>query len=270
MRPALLALAPFVGSQKLTLPRCLRRFEQCLKVGQLVPTDIFRFPSPPYTTTLRTADKTKSFEERLADYWKTSASLHPPRTINARGRSTTADLLEASRVTPSTSTTSILGAQNGQPGPFVDETYHRTALVQLERSSTPHDMRSRDSSSTVGASTTTNGLPVGAPRTTAFPPQINLSETSSPIFAQRRVYLASDLGLRPGLEEALKCRIQEAGGECWSWGVDGVGLQEQGAWERRKEAEKRLKECNTVVMRSREGWEFWHVSFELADRARAR
>lgn len=96
-------------------------------------------------------------------------------------------------------------------------------------------------------------------------PLIDLSHSMAPIFADRRVYLASDLGLRKGLEQALKERIIEAGGECWSWGVDAdaITAQSEGRsvdqWEKRRVAEKELRWANTVVTRTREGWEFWHV-----------
>lgn len=70
--------------------------------------------------------------------------------------------------------------------------------------------------------------------------------------------MAGDLGIRPGLELAIKKRVEDAGGVCWSWGVDGNKNVDHG--ERRREAERMLKDANLVVCRHREGWEFWQVS----------
>lgn len=62
-------------------------------------------------------------------------------------------------------------------------------------------------------------------------------------------------------------RISDAGGMSWSATLDGaevVGASQNGRsvdqWEKRRVAEKELRKANTVVMRTREGWEYWVVS----------
>lgn len=62
-------------------------------------------------------------------------------------------------------------------------------------------------------------------------------------------------------------RIADAGGSSWSATIDGakvVGASQNGRkvdqWEKRRVAEKELRKANTVVMRIREGWEYWIVS----------
>lgn len=128
-----------------------------------------------------------------------------------------------------------------------------------------------DSLGAIGAAKGTStgavtGTGAGTGATRKFPPEVPLAHSTAPIFADRVVYLASDLGLRKGLEASLKERIEEAGGRCWSWGVDGdaVTASSEGRstdqWERRRAAERELRKANTVVTRTREGWEFWHVS----------
>lgn len=99
-------------------------------------------------------------------------------------------------------------------------------------------------------------------------------------FADKRFYLASDLGLSVGLERALRARIAEGGGSCWSFAFDVEvafdmpGAGEGGersrrattegidAWEKRRHAEKRLRKSDTVITRTREGWEYW-MAYEL-------
>lgn len=104
--------------------------------------------------------------------------------------------------------------------------------------------------------------------TKVFPPHVRLIAATAPIFAGRKVYLGGDLGIRSGLEEALKERIIEAGGECWSWNLDGRTVDKsRDQWDRRRVAEEILLSCNTIVMRTREGWEYWIVSDELLLRA---
>lgn len=79
------------------------------------------------------------------------------------------------------------------------------------------------------------------------------------IFCDRRVYLASGLGISLGLELALKTRIEEAGGRCWSWTLDGKGSMVGKA----RLAEDVLRSSDTVLTRTREGWEYWLVSQRL-------
>lgn len=233
------------------------RLEESFKLGQLVPINHYQFPSPPAFTSLRSSsskDKDKTFEERLAEYWKANPELNPPR--NNTGSKTATQELEDQineRNKATTATARILG---GTPSNLASTAYQKSCLV---------DPISHPSSSRAGtSSTSTTSL---APTSTIKDP----SHCSTPIFAQRRVYLSSDLGLRAGLEEALKARIEEAGGACWSWGVDGglpaagegEGMERRDAFERRREAERELGRANVVVVRSREGWEYWHVSWWL-------
>ena len=122
----------------------------------------------------------------------------------------------------------------------------------------------------LAATNTTNGgssNPLRSTATANFPPHVNVPAAKDAIFTGRRVYFASDLGLRAGLEEALMQRISDAGGMSWSATLDGaevVGASQNGRsvdqWEKRRVAEKELRKANTVVMRTREGWEYWVVS----------
>lgn len=104
--------------------------------------------------------------------------------------------------------------------------------------------------------------------------RINPAHASAKIFKGRKVYLTSDLMLRPGLEQALMERIVEAGGECWSWGIDGERVVNKtrgrsvDQWEKRRVAQVELASSNTVVTFYREGWEFWHVSRYFLDKTR--
>lgn len=104
---------------------------------------------------------------------------------------------------------------------------------------------------------------------TIFPPYVAIPPLAKDkIFAERRVYFAADLGIRFGMESALKQRIIDGGGTCWSWSLDGADAvastkadsgRKVDQWARRRAAERELKRANTVVMRFREGWEFWVV-----------
>lgn len=214
-------------------PARVTRFEECLKLRQLVPIDPYQFPSPPL---LKLSEYTsgKSFEARLADYFKTKA-LQPPKRSSLPN--TTSTILG---VLPGGNT--ILATRSK-----ANEIYQRSAAVMLHE---------RSASADAGASTSSSKGPAGG-----IPGGMELAESSTSIFENKIVYLASDLGLRPGLEEALKQRVEQAGGECWSWGVDGAQASSTGdQWDRRRMAEKALERANTVVTRKREGWEFWHVS----------
>jgi hypothetical protein len=130
--------------------------------------------------------------------------------------------------------------------------------------------------STHSASSTSN-----APHSAPAPKP---SRSAPPIFANKKVYLASDLGLSYSLERALKGAIEAAGGSCWSFGIDGeeeatelakvegrsrggenaVGGRRTDAFAKRMVAERRLRECGLVIMRTREGWEYWTVRFFLS------
>ncbi|KAK4701222.1 hypothetical protein P7C70_g5012, partial [Phenoliferia sp. Uapishka_3] len=205
-------------------------FEECLKLRQLVPIDTYQFPEPPLLD-LHEHAATKSYEERVADYFKKKNTV-----------------ANKAPVLP-TMTSSILGVKPGYncilgDRQRVSEIYQRTAAVHLEKPS------SADLSTTNGGSVSSKAASVPTP--------IDLALCEAQIFAQRIIYLASDLGLRSGLEEAIKKRVEDAGGECWSWGVDGMKANEESdQWERRRRAEKALERANTVVTRSREGWEYW-------------
>ncbi|ORY87405.1 hypothetical protein BCR35DRAFT_302155 [Leucosporidium creatinivorum] len=219
--------------------------EESYKLGQLVPPELYQFPSPPIITGLRDGSSSKPFEERLAEYWKSHPELNPPRNQGSGGsgsgsKTATSELLEAT----TSATKAILGDINSA---IASTEYQKSCLNEPRRD---------DSSSRRGPASTSTSA---ANQTRDQPAHCSL-----PIFAERRVYLSSDLGLRPGLEEALKARIVDAGGECWSWGVDGGeggggGLERRDAFERRRVAEEKLRGSNLVVVRSREGWEFWHA-----------
>lgn len=239
------------GSTELTLyfRQPPYRLEESFKLGQLTPINNYQFPSPPLVTGLVDGTSSKPFVERLADYWKANPELNPPR--NAPGAKTATEELEAFKEVlrkEATATVSILGT----PSHIASTAYQKSCLVD------PIGNASTSSSRAGTASTSATSL---APFSAIKDP----SHCPLPIFSQRRVYLSSDLGLRPGLEEALKARIEEAGGTCWSWGVDGgkgegEGMGRRDAFERRREAEGQLRKANVVVVRSREGWEYWHVS----------
>lgn len=90
-------------------------------------------------------------------------------------------------------------------------------------------------------------------------------------FEGKKVYLASDLGLSEGLLGTVRFRIEELGGEVRENYLSGEtveGSLSAGAslntggdsWGRRRKAERELRESDIVVMRNREGWEYWLVS----------
>jgi hypothetical protein len=236
----------FILIPRAHLSFCIR-LEESFKLGQLVPTDEYQFPSPPNITSLVDGTSQKPFQERLADFWKANPELNPPRNGVQTATQELQTLKNASD-REKTATASILGKTS-----YIASTaYQKSCLVD------PIGNASTSSSRAGTASTSATSL---APTSAIKDP----SHCSTPIFAQRRVYLASDLGLRDGLEKALKARIEEAGGKCWSWGVDGgkggeEAMGRRDAFERRREAEGELRKANVVVVRSREGWEYWHVS----------
>ena len=164
------------------------------------------------------------------------------------------------------------------------EHYQRTAVVGCMVS---EDLRNKletgmSASGFLGeslaATNTTSGGSFDPLRWTAkttFPPHVSIPVAKDAIFAGRRVYFAGDLGLRGGLELALMQRITDAGGSSWSATIDGakvVGSSQNGRkvdqWERRRVAEKELRKANTVVMRIREGWEYWVVRRALSQTTR--
>lgn len=154
------------------------------------------------------------------------------------------------------------------------EQYQRTAVVGCM---TSEDLRKKMETGMSGsgflgdslaATNTTNGSfdPLRATAKAVFPPHVNIPNAKDAIFSGRRVYFASDLGLRTGLEKALMQRISDAGGSSWSATIDGAKVvdaaqngRQVDQWEKRRVAEKELKQANTVIMRTREGWEFWIV-----------
>lgn len=247
-----------------------RRFEESLKLSTLVPIDIYRFPSPPFSTTLRlpsTSTTTSSsrnsttaapptiipFATRLHDYWRARLA-----------HSTSASDTGPPAPEPNTATAVILGARRGgAPG------------VGAYGSAAEDD---KAYLAAAGAA-----LPDPAPAR---------ARGGAGPFAGKRVYLASDLGLGAGLERALRARVSEAGGACWGfaaaaagesgdeleeddededeWEGEGEGrrarrgsrgstAERADAWAQRRKAEKRLRASDIVVMRTREGWEYWTV-----------
>ncbi|KAM0789281.1 hypothetical protein ACM66B_000121 [Microbotryomycetes sp. NB124-2] len=193
-------------------------FEECLKLGQLVPIDIYQFPDPPLMTSLR--DGTKPFEQRLTEFW-TSKNLDKPK----QGRLTaSAELQNLLNETQEIS--------DGGQGALMDKL--RSNKSYLDSHSASID-----------------------------PKPDNVAQCSLRIFEGRTVYLASDLGVRPGLEAALKARIEEAGGQCWSWGVDTLDPEQETNSDaaelrrRRRAGLGLLQKSNTVITRTRQGWEYW-------------
>ncbi|KAK4051346.1 regulator of Ty1 Transposition [Microbotryomycetes sp. JL201] len=193
-------------------------FEECLKLGQLVPIDIYQFPDPPLMTSLR--DGVKSFDQRLTEFW-TSKNLDKPK----QGRPTASAELQNLLNT----TAEIIGDDNAN---------------RLYKNKKYLDNHVADPTSSKAD---------------------NVAQCTLQIFKGRTVYFASNLGVRPGLEAALKARIEEAGGKCWSWGVDTSDEANQGlnpeaeARRRRKAALGMLKQANTVITRARQGWEYWQA-----------
>ncbi|GAA5866988.1 hypothetical protein JCM1840_005932 [Sporobolomyces johnsonii] len=233
-------------------------FEESLKLSQLVPIDIYRFPSPPFSTGLRDGSSTKPFAERLSDYWQVKLS-------SASTSSSTTSL--PPNPTPNTATAVILGLEFGLTRSVAskvrsNETYFRSTLID----GLPSVQRARSGSLPLGSaassSSTTNNAALAS--TTTHPR----------VFEGKKIYLASDLGLSAGMERALKAKIEQAGGKAWSFGVDGDreagvagdnvrGRRERDAWAKRRAAEKALRESQVVVMRTREGWEYW-MAYDLA------
>lgn len=226
--------SPPGAAELIRVLRATLRFEECLKLRQPVPIDTYQFPDPPLLRLSEWGAK-KPFEERIAEYFKQKSLEPPPKKSSYK--SSTSEILG---ILPGGNL--MLAGRNKA----TNDTYQKTATVQLEKPS---------SADLANGSNSSKGQ---------FPTAIDLAKCTAKIFSQRIVYLASDLGLRPGLEEALKQRVEEAGGECWSWGVDGANANQtdvSDSWDRRRRAEKALKRANTVVTRSREGWEFWEVRF---------
>ncbi|BGP25309.1 BRCT domain protein Brc1 [Rhodotorula toruloides] len=217
-------------------------FTESLRLARLVPVDIYRFPSPPFTTSLRDPSiSSKPFADRLFDYWKTR--LEPSSSSASKPPSPS----------PNTATHVILGTNRANQvcaGAARDEESYVRTMAAME-------VAGRE------------GQPI------AGVPPAHVHDSTMRPFTGMRFYLASDLGLSVGLERALRARIAEGGGSCWSFAFDvEVSLDMPGAgeggersrrattegidaWEKRRRAEKRLKKSDIVITRTREGWEYW-------------
>ncbi|GAA5971064.1 hypothetical protein JCM11641_004129 [Rhodosporidiobolus odoratus] len=234
-------------------------FEESLKLAQLVPLDIYRFPSPPFSTTLRDGSSSKPFAERLHTYWQTrlssTASTSSSATFSPGNAPTTATHVILGGVSPTL-------ASSGET-----DTYLRQSL-EVEA---PNGALRSTSVGPFGAGVEGGGA-------TGPVPVIGSKQEGGGggrdgIFKGKKVYLASDLGLSATLERALKGAVKAAGGECWGFGVDGEREGERGgvkgkgertdAWAKRRRAERELREAGLVVMRTREGWEYW-TAFDLS------
>ncbi|KAM0745911.1 hypothetical protein T439DRAFT_384532 [Meredithblackwellia eburnea MCA 4105] len=225
-------------------------FEECIKLRQLVPIDTYQFPSPPILNLREWDEPHKSFEERLAEYFKAKSLEMPPPPPAARLTTTSATSLYLGSIHNSLTHQNPRGSLRSSV-----ELYQKTAVVLRE------------------ASGSGSGGGTGTGTGTVFPAQTELPSCVDPIFGGRTVYLASDLELREGLERAIRQRINEAGGKCWAWGVDGEeesevasgsggsGRGSLGArgdqWDRRRRAERALGRAGIVVTKERKGWEFW-------------
>jgi len=220
-------------------------FEECVKLAQLVPIEPYQFPDPPLLHS-DLANPALPFATRMSDYLA---------SLPAAPKSTS--------LAPITATAATLG-----PYPFgpnwgntakENEIYQRTATVQLDRSvlAPLPDTSRNDPNAGSGQGSTVVG---SAASLGAWPSANRLATCAAQIFHGRSVYFASDLGLREGLEEALKQRVVEGGGECFSWAIDGrresLGPANN-QWERRRVAERALREADMVVTKTREGWEYW-------------
>lgn len=259
------------ASRRTALTGSSRRFEECLKLGQLSPIDLYRFPEPPLIHALRTDNNSKQFEERLSDFWKAHPALQPPKAGTSARPSATSLLHEAQ-----TATAAIFGADLANAG-LASVRYQSSIQAEGRGAAGPSTdlLKSRelhgDTASSLGSTVfSAAGAPLGSSKSILY-----TENHGEPIFKNHRVYLASDLGVRPGLEAALKNRIEEAGGICWSWGVNVAQSTELGqlerpldpdqtnrkdAFARRRLAERELKQSDIVVTRTREGWEYWHAA----------
>lgn len=232
----------------------------------LVPTDVYRFPSPPFSTSLRDDTSSKPFADRLFDYWRT-------RLGSGSGASTsTAAATSLPQAVPNTSTFLILGIP-GKGGAMPSGGADRPVDSQRYLQAT---------GAFAHANRTGTVLDAG---TLAVPTDELDTLEGGRFFAGKRIYLASDLSLSLGFEGGLRAQVARAGGSCWSFQYgdddfpgDGDGDEVDSAaagklarsrragtsegadaWETRRRAEKRLKESDIVIMQVREGWEFWTV-----------
>lgn len=251
----------------------------------LVPTDVYRFPSPPFSTSLRDDTSSKPFADRLFDYWRTrlsSTNSGGASTSTAAAAAASAGASSLPQAVPNTSTYLILGIPGkggamptgGVDRPIDAQQYLQTtgAFAQAKRTATILDAAS---------------LPV---------PNEPVDSSHRRFFAGKRIYLASDLSLSLGFEGGLRAQVARAGGSCWSfqYGDDDFPGDDDNedeadddpvkanaavvgklrsrrsatsegadAWETRRRAEKRLKESDIVIMQVREGWEYWTVRFSL-------
>ena len=247
----------------------------------LVPTDVYRFPSPPFSTSLRDDTSSKPFADRLFDYWRTRLSANSGGASTSTSAAAAVAASQLPQAVPNTSTYLILGIPDkwgamptgGADRPIDAQQYLQTtgAFAQAKRTATVLDAGS---------------LPVPPPNEPVDP------SSYGRFFAGKRIYLASDLSLSLGFEGGLRAQVARAGGSCWSFqygdddfpaddddGADDgpakandvvVGKlrsrrsatsQGADAWETRRRAEKRLKESDIVIMQVREGWEYWTVRF---------
>lgn len=254
-------------------------FEESFKHSMLVPTDVYRFPSPPFSTSLRDDTSSKPFADRLFDYWRTrlsSTNSGGASTSTAAAAAASAGASSLPQAVPNTSTYLILGIPGkggamptgGVDRPIDAQQYLQTtgAFAQAKRTATILDAAS---------------LPV---------PNEPVDSSYRRFFAGKRIYLASDLSLSLGFEGGLRAQVARAGGSCWSfqYGDDDFPGDDDNedeadddpvkanaavvgklrsrrsatsegadAWETRRRAEKRLKESDIVIMQVREGWEYW-------------
>ncbi|GAA5936722.1 uncharacterized protein JCM15063_001967 [Sporobolomyces koalae] len=230
-------------------------FEESLKLNQLVPLDIYRFPSPPFSTALRDLSSSKPFLERLTDYWKQRSAAASSSAVETS--------FSAPKVT--TATASILGLGQGMTSGWndklkKDEKYFRTNSLEgfpapLQQSQSRPLLQSQTAS--LDGS---NELFQPGPR-------------DAGILSGKLVYLSSDLGWSPGLEIAIVEKIKAFGGRAWSFQLHQNGDHRAGegprkgrerddSWAKRRIAEDQLRHADYVVMRHREGWEYW-LSYDL-------
>ncbi|KAK4057178.1 regulator of Ty1 Transposition [Microbotryomycetes sp. JL221] len=220
----LLKYAPTLG-MSIVLPHW---FEECLKLGQIVPIDFYRFPNPPLYFDHQDDQNQpqhviKPFEQRLIEFWQSKNNVENFKTTTTIIGQPTQSSELTNLLTQLSSTKSILG--DGNVNLLINNKQYVDNFTMAQQSMT----------------TSITKEPVGA---------------KNDIFKGRRVYFASELGIRKGLELALKTRILDAGGQCWSFSLDSE-QQDDNQDEILKRAHQELLKSNTVITKSRQGWEFW-------------
>lgn len=246
------------------------RIEECLRTNRLVEPEVYRFPRPPYTTSLRETTF-KPFSERLNEYWK---QRHLQSSTQGSS-STNSNTNTPPKTVPNTATYKILGLANGMTKDLKDrlkekEDYYKTSTTSIGSG---------------GGSSALN--PQASTSASQLQSQVSMIASlgkgkgkgggggggSKRCFEGKKIYLASDLDLSSTMFETIKHKVQhDLGGIVSTFHshqleekeVGSASLQESvrgDSWNKRRKAEKELRESSFVIIRNREGWEYWLVSF---------